>query len=162
MSDVLAKKQRRDMLKHALAETSKALAMPMTDDGYFDLLVEYDTAVTADEIKKTVDELLQDGGFVLSREKAQAKTGKRMVRQTGVESAVKDGLNLAQLNAAKQKELVTGLASVIAVRLNTSLRRQENVNLDIRKLASYLEESLDYVIKAKSQTAALRELEQHL
>ena len=140
------RRQTKENKLKVLASTSEALKRPLTDAEFTAQLREWGTEAVEEDVSKLISTALKEGVFVLSPIKVPDETGKKMLRQTGVRESVPNGIDTNALQAAKDKELTSSLASVVAVRLNTTLRRQESITLSVEKLAKMLEDSLDYVL----------------
>lgn len=141
----LSKLQHKESMLAVMAAISEGAGKPLSDEEFFKHLTDGDVVTSQEEITKFVNGLLKTGGFLLSRTKVSDAAGKRMVRQTGVPASVKDGVNLAELKQMEEVELVDNLATVLAVRLGTSFRRQAKIEIDPNTLHKLLSESLHYI-----------------
>jgi hypothetical protein len=141
----LSKIQHKESMLFVFETFSKSAGRPMSDEEFFTVMKNNEVPTTQEEVTKYINGLLKTGGFVLSRTKVSDAAGKRMVRQTGIKASVPDGVNLSELKQMEEVELVDNLATVLSVRLGTSLRRQAKIELDPNVLHKLLSESLHYI-----------------
>ncbi len=154
----LTKQQKKETYLATMLAASAAIKRGTTDEEMFLQLKHWDVETTQEEVTKMITFALNNGIFVLSRTKIPDAAGKKMLRVTGVPAVVSDGMDITALKEAKNAEMITGLANVVSIRLATALRRQENVNVDVKALAKHLYDSLSYVANNGGISKSLSEL----
>lgn len=159
-TNVLTPAQQRDNQLTVLIATSESVGRPMTDEEFHTQLVEWGVETSLDEVTKLVNYALKEGALLLARTKVPDTAGKKMLRQTGTAKAVPDGMDVAAVKEAKELESVDALAAVVAVRLGTALRRQENIDLPIATMRKHLSDAFNYIrLNGGTNKSAMKLLE---